>query len=134
VDNPFDRFAIEPFGAARRSAAGLSGTLKHPHYCLQYAVEILEYVAIPEAHDAVAVFGEFCTTRGVSDSLIVVLTAVELDHELLFRAGEVRDAPADWMLAAEFPIWDFLAEGAPEDPFHVGGVAAEFAGDQGSWA
>jgi hypothetical protein len=74
----------------------------------EHAVEIVEDVVIPETEDAVAVSIEFGSALVIRFFLYSVLAAIELDRELRLPARKVDDAPADRMLAAEFPCGEAL--------------------------
>jgi len=63
-----------------------------------------------------------------------MLTAVDLDHELARRAGEIGDEPADRVLPAESPWHPALAQRAPQQLLGVGRIAPETAGYDGSRA
>jgi hypothetical protein len=95
--------------------------------CFQLAIdrfehgdEILRYIIIPKADDAIAVRGKFGGAFVICGKFIRMLAAVEFDDELLFRAGEIGNAIADRMLAAEFVKREALAQRAPEDVFGAG--------------
>lgn len=82
---------------------------------LEHGDQILYSIIIPKPDDAIAVGRQFDGALFVGRDLVRMLAAIELDDELLFGTGEVRDAVADRMLAAEFVVGEAVAEGAPED-------------------
>ena len=95
--------------------------------CLQLAVngfeygdEIFNHIVIPKTHDAIAMCGKVCGAFFVRSSFISMLAAVELDHQFPFGAGEIGNAIADGVLAAEFVERQAFAQGAPEDVFGAG--------------
>jgi len=75
----------------------------------EHALKIVEHVVVPETNDTVAVSSEFRCAAIIRVLIARMLTAIDLDCELRFRAGEVDDAPADGVLAAKFPCGEALA-------------------------
>jgi hypothetical protein len=51
---------------------------------------------------------------------------VELNHDFLFGTGEIGNAASDRMLPAKFQRGKAFAKGAPENPFNICGIGAEF--------
>ena len=98
----------------------------------QHAIEIVEYVVVPEAQDAVTVSCELDGAAVIGVFIGRVLAAIELDSNLCLRAGEIDDVPPDRMLAAKFPFAELFAQRVPQKAFDVGGVAAETPSDPGS--
>jgi hypothetical protein len=64
--------------------------------------------------------------------LIGMLTAVELDDQLLRWAGEIRNPIADRMLTAELQKRNALVERTPEDSFDIGRICSKLARDDAS--
>ena len=58
---------------------------------LKYALHIRQGLVVPESDHAIPLPGEKCRPLGVGSLLQPVLSAVELDDKLGFRAAEVRD-------------------------------------------
>jgi hypothetical protein len=108
------------------------GTLELAHNDFQHAVEILDYVAVPEPNDPIAPLGQFGAPPFIGVPLFAMLTAIELDHKLSRGAGEVGDALADRMLAAKSPVRQVFPGRKPEDSLDIGGVAAKLARHDGS--
>ena len=75
----------------------------------QHTFDIFDDIIVPESNDAIPVLRELGATQGVGVFLLRMLTAVELDHKLLRRAGKVGDALADRVLAPELPLRATLA-------------------------
>jgi hypothetical protein len=87
---------------------------------IEHDDQILRYIIIPKSENAIAVRCEFGGALFVSRDLVGVLAAVQLDDESLLGTGEIGDAIADRMLAAELVVGKAVVEGAPEDFFYVG--------------
>src|SRR5260221_14717746 len=94
-------------GAARDSGEGGGGegvgVSQRVQDRRQNAFRIRENVIVPKADDTPAAAFKPCRALRISGALIV-LAAIRLDHEVMLRAGEVDDKPADRMLAAEFIV------------------------------
>ena len=63
-----------------------------------------------------------------------VLPAIELDHEILLRTREIRDAPPDRRLSSELPARQPIFEAEPERAFGVGAIAPKPACNNGPLA
>jgi len=91
----------------------------------QDAVEIIEHVAVPEPKNAIAMPRELVAATIIGVLFKSVLAAVELDCELMLRAGEVDDAPSDRMLPPKLPADKTLSQSVPEDALDVRGVSPQ---------
>src|SRR5262249_39250368 len=74
---------------------------------------------------------EFRRSQTVGLDLLGMLATIELDRELAPRTGEVDDSLSNWMLAAELPKRQLVAQRIPQDAFDVGGVPAQAACNSG---
>jgi len=68
---------------------------------VNHTFRIRQGLVVPKAEDAIPLPFEICRPLIVRSLLLHVLPAIELDHQLGFRATEVRDEGADRMLASE---------------------------------
>ena len=92
--------------------------------CLQYAVDILQDVVVPEADNPVAESFDGPSPLGVD--FFPMLPAIQFDDDVPFAACEVGDVPADWELAGELRAFQLArAEMPPEQLFGVGAAGSE---------
>ena len=61
-----------------------------------------------------------------------MLPAIQFDHQLAGRAGEVGDVLSDRVLAAELSRQIVIPQGTPEAPFRLSAIAAKLACSHGS--
>ena len=80
---------------------------------LQHAIKIVDHVAVPEPDDPIATGCQLGAAPIVGCGTLGMLAAVEFDRELGRRAGKVCDPISDWVLPAEFPGSEALAQGTP---------------------
>lgn len=90
------------------------------------AVDVREYVMIPEANDAKAKLFDFCGSRFVSRDSFSVLSTVEFDHQSRFERCEIGDVPANRDLSSKFvAIETPPAQMPPKQLFRFGFVSTE---------
>jgi len=89
------------------------GTFDLSHYGFQDAVNIFDNVPIREPDHAIALSRQLRGARRIGIFPVGMLAAVELNHQLSRRAGEIGDAPADGMLPTELPRRAPLPQRAP---------------------
>jgi hypothetical protein len=114
---------VRGFGCFRKSLQLIA--LQRFAYDLQYAIDVLSNVVVPEA--------KYKVTHRLQDlcSLLVVLrassmlSAVEFDNEMGISAEEIDDETIDRELPSEFPATEAaIAQPKPQNPFGVCLVAA----------
>jgi hypothetical protein len=76
---------------------------------LQNACQVFPDIVVPESDDAISMLRQFLRTPLVGSRLDVVLSAVQLNDELVRRAGEIGYAVADGMLPAKAQMWKRFA-------------------------
>lgn len=92
---------------------------------LKDALGVFQDVVVSEAEDAVAEVFDRCGSVPVD--ILIVLAAVEFDHEMRVAAGEVGDVLSNRELADELGVFELAtAEVVPETLLGVGGCATEF--------
>ena len=72
--------------------------------CLQYAVELLAHLMIPESqHNDSMPSQKFraCSVANLACT-VVMSSAVQLDSQLCARTIKIQDIIVEWMLAAKF--------------------------------
>ena len=95
---------------------------------LQNAFAIRHHLVVPEAHNAPSVSLEKSVASNV-DFAVRVLSAVELDDEVMFDRSEIGDERADRHLPTKFyATKTAIAEQSPHDPLSLSCVAAKDAG------
>jgi hypothetical protein len=96
---------------------------------LQYAVEILQNVVVPEAEDAIALCVHDAGAGDIMGALLVVLSAVDFDDELGAMAAEIsRIIWGKRRLAAPVQTWKGFSKASPEHALRIGHFAAQLAG------
>lgn len=94
------------------------------------AVDVRDYVMIPEANDSKSKFFEFRGSLFVSDNLLGVLPAIQLNDQSRFERGKIGNVSADCDLSSEFiSIEPASAQMFPKQFFCFGFVPAKFARD-----
>ena len=98
------------------------------------AVNILQYVVVPEAQRPIAVRREPRVSSFVARA-VGVLAAIHLNNELCLQTGEICDEWADRALLAEVkPIQLLVPQVVPQLSLGVGQIATELAGAcKGPW-
>ena len=92
----------------------------------QYRIEIREDVSVPEPQDHVSLCLQISRTSIVIRLLVLVLNAVELNHELRIRGAEVRNVSAQHHLTAKADTLEAaVAQRTPEPFLRVGGISAQ---------
>jgi len=79
---------------------GLARQSLHQH--LKHALDVRQYVIVPETQHAVALGLEVACACFVVILLIEVLASIQLHHQRPLAADEVDHVPIDFVLAAEF--------------------------------
>jgi hypothetical protein len=123
----YRRTASPPLGAERATL---------PLSCVQFLsdgferpVEIMQYVVVPKADDAVAAAREFGCAGGVFLPLLRMLSAIDFDRELAARTSEIHDIRTDRMLSPEAVFPQLLPQSPPQPIFGIRGVAAQSSCD-----
>jgi hypothetical protein len=81
---------------------------------LQNSVEIAKQVMIPEPQYPITQRLKIAGSYGVFVLLFGVLSAIEFDYQLRFKAKKVGDIRADWLLPPEFATGNLpISEAAP---------------------
>ena len=101
------------------------GTPERPLNRLQYAIDIVEHIAVPEPENAVPVPEQFRCAGSVGFVPLAMLAAIELDHQLVRGTREIGDAAADRMLPPELPFRQPFSQGSPDNQLDVRGIAAK---------
>jgi hypothetical protein len=84
--------------------------------CLNNPIEIFDDLVIPEADNAIALFGEIRGPSSVATKpkRMTVLLTIKLNDETKGVIREIRDIGADRCLAPEMSVWHFdKTQGAP---------------------
>jgi len=68
--------------------------------CLQHARKILQHIRIPETEHAVTLRRKPTVTFSIARS-VSMLTAIDLDDQMLFMTSKVDDVSADGRLTAK---------------------------------
>ena len=98
-------------------------------YLLQYCLRLSQHVVIPEPKHPIARLGEKASPPLICLGLIGMLSAIQLDDQLRFRAKEVHDAASDWLLSTELEAIHLSAPKIqPQLALSVGLVTAEALG------
>lgn len=94
----------------------------------QHDLGLQQDLVVPEAQHPVSLLLEEPTASLVVAFLVQVLTAIDLDHELLLQADEIEDVGADRMLPAEL-VPEHLppTKVRPEVALGYGGVVSELS-------
>lgn len=96
--------------------------------CFHNAVNVREYVMIPEANDAKAEFFELPGSGFVAAGLLRVLSSVEFDDQPGFKRREIGDVAADRDLSPELvTIQPATAQMFPQQLFCFSPIAPKFA-------
>ncbi len=72
------------------------------HDPLEYSIEILHDVVVPEAKHLKPIASQPRVTAAIQIIYLGVLPTIELDHQLGFEADEIHDVRPDRPLALEF--------------------------------
>lgn len=84
---------------------------------------------IPKPNDRKTAFAQICRPFSILFNGIQMLSAVQLYHQILFKAHKIYDVVADGVLASESVAVKLTgAEGRPERLFTVGLVLPECSG------
>jgi hypothetical protein len=78
-----------------------------------YIVEPPNHVVVPEPDHAVAVSRDGLASPSIFGHSVDMMSAVELDRELVRRAREIGDERSDRVLAAKSPLRPQLVQDAP---------------------
>jgi hypothetical protein len=76
-------------------AGGVGGGGQHGPYFGENTVDISQHIVVPEAQHSIAARFDLARPARVGYSLLIVLTAVELDREPRFATDEVDDERTD---------------------------------------
>ena len=111
----------------------MRGLLQGGEDCAENAVQISDYIIVPEADHAIAKDIQLGRpARIVLCALVSMLAAVEFHDQHRLLADEVRDKGIDRHLPSELPaIETSVTKISPQPPLDIGLVAAETAGDLG---
>jgi hypothetical protein len=92
------------------------------------AVDIRQYVMIPEADDAKSESFDFCGSLFVSDDPFGVLPAIQLDNQARLKRGKISDITSDRDLSSKFvTLQSASAQMFPEQLLCLGFVSAKLA-------
>ena len=69
---------------------------------LQHSFDILHYLVVPEAQDAIALLYQKSGPPSILLRLCGMLAPIQFHDQATFRAAEVSDEATDGMLATEF--------------------------------
>jgi hypothetical protein len=96
----------------------------------QHPFSIAQHVVIPESDNAISASLE---PFGADTVVIGMLTAIDLDDQLSFRAEEIGDVRSDWVLSPETSSVQLLApQTEPQSLLSIGEIATQFAGERRS--
>jgi hypothetical protein len=86
---------------------------------LEHARKVLTNLVVPEPHDAIPVPGDLRAPCQIGRFLHSVLTAIDLNGELVCRTGEIDDVPADRMLSTKAGFRRRPSKHEPQEPASV---------------
>lgn len=86
----------------------------------EHAVEILNYLIIPEAQDPISLSLDKVSARAIIFAGFGMLPAVQFNHQPLGKAGEVHEVWANWHLGAPFERQHLFAKRAQQALLGVG--------------
>src|SRR4051812_22752188 len=96
---------------------------------VENTVHVLDHLIVPEAHHPIAMCLQPQGSSLVFGLTPIVLSAVDLDDQFLFEAGEVGDEVSDRHLPAKEVTADLSqADAEPEFLFGLGHLAAQALG------
>jgi hypothetical protein len=96
-------------------------------YHFQHRRGFGKHLVVPESQDAIAGSGDPRIADLVLRGLLLVLAAVQFNHQLCVEAGEICDVAADGNLTAKTMAGQlFVAQVAPQQAFGIGGLNAQF--------
>ncbi len=110
---------------------GVGGGGQRGLYLGENTVDISKHIVVPEPQHAItACFDLACAAR-ISSTLLVVLTAIEFDHQSRFAADEVDDEGADQGLPAKMRSRerDVFPQSSPKDALGLCRLRAHLLGE-----
>ena len=114
-------------GRGLRGGPVLQRTANH----LKNAVHVLHHVIVPEADHPIALGLEKRRSCRVA-MVFGMLSAINLDNQLLLAAEKVGDERPDWHLAREFePVELTAAQMSPEEALGIGRAISELLSASG---
>ncbi len=104
----------------------MGGGAKRRRDSFSNAGAVLQDFVIPKSNDLETLRCQPATSLGIAVFTSGMLTAIDLDHQLRFKAHEVDDVGADGGLAAETPAFDLsIAQQHPKASFGLGLVRTQ---------
>ena len=93
------------------------------HSC-DYTIQVFKNVAVPKAQNMLSFLCKlFCSH--VVTLTVSMLTAIDLNHQTVFRAGEIDDVWTDGMLSSKFCAQLTVPQTQPYLVFRTGHLAAK---------
>ena len=100
--------------------------LQFLHYHFKHPVQIFQHIMVPEAHYLPALLVQILASGVIVSFLVLVLSAIQFDHQHSFHTRKVRNISAYRMLAPEAAAFKLSSpHRAPKPALNIGHVAAQ---------
>lgn len=115
--------APSPFQGGRLGW-GCTPKLLHDHF--KHSVQIFQYFVVPETYYLPALLVQISASVFIVSFLILMLSAIQLNHQFSFHTRKVHDICVYRMLASEAAASDLLSlQFHPEPALNIGHVGAQ---------